>query len=547
MPRAASRCKDGCPTWGTDRGGSPIGTLARTSRVAIELPGRRLDVILIAVVAVLALGGVASALMIGPHVRVVAPSLDLVLDTVTTLVTVAVAALGWVRYREHGKSAGLFQAAAFIVLALANGSCVVLALTGLDARTGLTLAAPGQASLYVFTLTRLLAAGLLVAGSLEALRHHHPRRALPVLAGATIATGLVLALLAAPAGWLPALASTAPVNSAAGAAPATVPIPSLTLLGAVASSLVAGLYLWAAALSRRLYRRDGSIGDAYLAVGLVVASFAQVANAAFPGEYTGVVTSGDLLRLGFDGILLLGIQAELHATLGQLAAANADLARLRIVEVDRAALAERARLSRELHDGLAQNLWLAKLKTGRLAALPGLGLEATALTDELGQAIDAGLSEAREAVAALRMVDEPVGTLRGLLSRSADDFADRFAIRVEFECVSDLPPLPPRAQAEALRIAQEALSNVRRHADATFVRVRAAVEEGRLVVAVGDNGRGFDPDAVGQNAFGLASMRERAALIGGELRIESRPQDGTRVSLLVPLVVAAAPVGVVAP
>ena len=433
------------------------------------------------------------------------------------------------------------------MLALANASSLLLELTGLDASTGATLAAPGQGPLYVFTLTRLLAAGLLVAGSLEALRHHRPRRALPVLAGAAIATGLVLALFAVPAGSLPALGSPGIAGGPAGTASGGVPGPSLTLLGATAAALVAGLYLWAAALSRRLYRRDRSIGDGYLAVGLVVASFAQVANAAFPGQYTGVITSGDLLRLGFDLILLLGIQAELHATLGQLSAANTVLARLRIVEVQQAALAERARLSRELHDGLAQNLWLAKLKAGRLAALPALGLEATALTDELGQAIDAGLAEAREAVAALRLVDEPVGTLRGLLSRSADDFADRFGMRVEFECASDLPALPPRAQAEALRIAQEALSNVRRHADATFVRVRAAVEEGRLVVAVGDNGRGFDPDAVDRNAFGLASMRERAALIGGELRIESAPQDGTKVSLLVPLARAAAPVRLIAP
>jgi signal transduction histidine kinase len=527
--------------------GSPIRTLARTRRIVAGLPGGRLDAILIAVVAALALGGAASVLMIGPWVRVVAPSLDLVLDTVTTLVTLAVAALGWIRYREREEPAALFQAAAFVVLALSNGTRVVLEVSGLDAQTGSTLAAPGQAPLYVFTLTRLLASGLLVVGSLEALRRRHPRRAVPVLAGAALATGLVLAFFAVPAGSLPALGSTAVAVEPAGTASGGVPGPSLTLLGAIAAALVAGLYLWASALSRRLYRRDGSIGDAYLAVGLVVASFAQVANAAFPGEYTGVVTSGDLLRLGFDLILLLGIQAELHATLGQQAVANAVLARLRIVEVQQAALAERARLSRELHDGLAQNLWLAKLKAGRLAALPDLGLEATALTDELGQAIDAGLAEAREAVTALRLADEPVGTLRGLLLRSADDFADRFGMRVEFECVADLPALPPRAQAEALRIAQEALSNVQRHADATFVRVRAAVEEGRLVVAVGDNGRGFNPDAVGQNTFGLASMRERAALIGGELRIESAPQDGTRVSLLVPLALAAAPVRVIAP
>ncbi len=70
------------------------------------------------------------------------------------------------------------------------------------------------------------------------------------------------------------------------------------------------------------------------------------------------------------------------------------------------------------------------------------------------------------------------------------------------------------------------------------MRVRAGVEAGRLVVVVGDNGCGFDPESVGRTAFGLASMRERASLIGGELHIDSRPRDGTRVSLLVPLVLA---------
>ena len=134
-----------------------------------------------------------------------------------------------------------------------------------------------------------------------------------------------------------------------------------------------------------------------------------------------------------------------------------------------------------------------------------------------------------------------------MLAHSVDDFADRFGLRVEFECEEDLPPLSPRAQAEALRIAQEALTNVRRHADASLVRVRAAVEDGRLVLVVGDNGCGFDPATVGETAYGLASMRERAALIGGELRIDSAPQDGTRVSLLVPLQLATAPAMTIAP
>ena len=226
---------------------------------------------------------------------------------------------------------------------------------------------------------------------------------------------------------------------------------------------------------------------------------------------------------------------------------NVDLARLRVADVQRAGLEERARLSRELHDGLAQDLWLAKLTTGRLAGLADLGTEARALAGELGQTIDAGIAEAQQAIAAMREPTEPTGSsFSELMSRCVYEFGDRFGLRVEFACEQDLPQLTARAQAEALRIAQEALNNVRRHADATVVRVRAGVESGRLVVVVGDNGRGFNPNTVGRTAFGLASMRERAALIGGELRIDSRPQDGTRVSLLVPLALAAVPIALAA-
>jgi signal transduction histidine kinase len=316
-------------------------------------------------------------------------------------------------------------------------------------------------------------------------------------------------------------------------------VPSATPLGVVVEVVGAALFLWAAGISRSLYRRDGSIGDAYLTVGLVFAAFAQVEVAFHPGAYTGLVTIGDVMRLAFDVILLLGIQAEAAAAMSGLRRANDDLARLQVVELERAALQERARLARELHDGLAQDLWLAKLATGRLAALPDLGLAARALAEELSGTIDDGLAEARQAVAALRLSAGSPGTLCEMLASSVDDFADRFGLQVEFDCQGDLPPMSARAQAESLRITQEALTNVRRHADATVVRVRAALEEGRLVVVIGDNGRGFDPDAVGGSGFGVASMRERAALIGGELHIDSRPQDGTRVRLIVPFATVA--------
>jgi signal transduction histidine kinase len=208
-----------------------------------------------------------------------------------------------------------------------------------------------------------------------------------------------------------------------------------------------------------------------------------------------------------------------------------------LIERERALAAaqERERVARELHDGLAQDLWLAKLKTARLAALPGLRPEARALSSEVGAAVDAGLVEARQAVAAMRISSDRNGTLQELLARSLDDFEDQFGLRVAFECDSALPVLSPHAEAEALRIVQEALTNVRRHADATVVRVDACAQDGRVVLSVADNGRGFDTAGVGNGAYGLASMRERASLIGGELEIESAPRKGTRVRLCVPL------------
>ena len=82
-----------------------------------------------------------------------------------------------------------------------------------------------------------------------------------------------------------------------------------------------------------------------------------------------------------------------------------------------------------------------------------------------------------------------------------------------------------------LRIVQEALNNVRRHADATLVRVRTEQTGAISRISVTDNGRGFDLTAVPPGSYGLRGMRERADLVGASLDIWSRPQDGTRVSI----------------
>jgi signal transduction histidine kinase len=125
------------------------------------------------------------------------------------------------------------------------------------------------------------------------------------------------------------------------------------------------------------------------------------------------------------------------------------------------------------------------------------------------------------------------GPLLDLLGRQVEDFSDRFALRAELEHEGPEPDITPRARAEVVRIVQEALTNVRKHADATVVRV--SVDSGDdLRITISDNGRGFRPEAV-SGGFGLDSMRQRAALIGATLAINSMPQDGSRVELVLPL------------
>ena len=254
-------------------------------------------------------------------------------------------------------------------------------------------------------------------------------------------------------------------------------------------------------------------------------------SAIHPGSYSGLVTIGDLLRLAFYGLLLVGVVAEHRADLADLRAATMEVRRLAASEFAAAALEERARLAREIHDGLAQDLWYAKLKHSRLAQVGGFGTEAQQLSDEVEGAIDDALAEARHAVAAMRQGSE-TGPLLDMLSRHVDDFADRFALRAELTTDGRVPEIGPRAQAELLRIVQEAMTNVRKHADATVVRVDVATN-GELRLTVTDNGRGFRTDNV-SSGFGLESMRQRAAVIGAVLTVTSELQNGTRVELSMP-------------
>jgi signal transduction histidine kinase len=495
----------------------------------------RLDAILAAVILVLAVLSAAVVflpMLGGQHVEA---GLDLVLDTFATVVALGVAIVAWVRYREIGAPVALFQASAFLVLAIASGASLLFIVGRLDvAISDFGLNMPREAQPQITTAGHLIAATLLVFGAAVSLRGIRVRHHWLILLGPAVALLAIIQYASTWSPYVPPLSSVF-ILSNLPTWPSFQPVPpSPTSLGVCLHLVGGGLFVLAAELTRRHHRRTGAMGDGFLAVGLVFAAFGEFHTAFYPSTYGGLVSSGDILTVAFAVVLLIGIEAEGRATRAELGRANETLGRLKDADVRRAALEERTRLSRELHDGLAQDLWLAKLKVGRLSA-SDLGPEARAVCDDLTGAIDAGLADARQAVMALRLGSEPAVSLRELMAHYVDDFAERFGLRVEFECESELPRLAPRAEAELLRIIQESLSNAIRHADATVVRVRACVVESHLELVVGDNGCGFEPSQVRKDRFGLASMQERALIIGGELTIDSRPQDGTRIRVTVPL------------
>ncbi|HSR94940.1 MAG TPA: GAF domain-containing sensor histidine kinase [Solirubrobacterales bacterium] len=194
---------------------------------------------------------------------------------------------------------------------------------------------------------------------------------------------------------------------------------------------------------------------------------------------------------------------------------------------------ERARWARELHDSVLQGLGSRRVAlSSALKRGDGPSLEAavTQALEEMGHDID----ELRGLITELRPA-----TLDQLGLRAAlEDLAERFEHSAEVAVSADLSiggeRIDPELETAVYRLVQESLTNVAKHAAAETVTLQVTAGEGRLGVLISDDGRGFDP-AADRNGFGLAGMRERVELAGGELQIESKPGGGTRVMASVPL------------
>ena len=249
----------------------------------------------------------------------------------------------------------------------------------------------------------------------------------------------------------------------------------------------------------------------------------------FGGTPLGIINVG-----GPEWRELTSEELDLLSTIADQVGLAIERARLADERAGLARAEERARIAREIHDTLAQDLTAIALHLE--GALPHLERDPARARERLGRALAltrTGLEEARRAVLDLRTAPPGGRPLAEALAALGRGFTSESGIRVHVGAKVEAA-IPLRAEAELYQIAREALHNIRKHAGAHEVAVRLTADAETIRLSIRDDGRGFDPQERRAGCHGLIGMRERAQRCGGRLRVTSRPGKGTTIGVAIP-------------
>ena len=416
------------------------------------------------------------------------PEGRLVLDTAVVLAASIVAILAGVRFSVEGRVLDLLLAAGFFVAGIGTLAFSVLPVLG-----GSDQDAPEA---WAAIAARMLAATLIALAPLVPAPRIVARKRV-LLIGLVVLIGALIAV------WLPLRgfgARLALLDSSGDGVRAV----ELT----VATSFLALLALLAVLGFGIRYRARGEDLDSWLALAATLTLFAELHYVLTPRLSSDYISQGDFLRLLAYGLLLVGVWRAIS-----------------FAEFGRAVAEERARVAREIHDGLAQYLFAVSTHASMLEA--GAPLEQT--LPKLKEAAAAAQQEARFAVLALSSASG-TAPFDAALRRYVEFLTADGVLEVDVE-IDPRILLAPDEQIEVFRIVQEGLANVRKHAGAQRAEVWIGQRLGRRIVTVSDDGVGFDgaEAAAGQ---GLKNMRLRAKTIDGGFNLSSLPGRGTALEVV---------------
>jgi signal transduction histidine kinase len=417
-----------------------------------------------------------------------APGLLLVLETTMALAGLLVAVLAANRFSVDGLRTDLLLGAGFLVLSLSTGAFAIVPVLG-----GRSL---HPSENWAATLGGILGTALVATAPFVGGRTRSRERALwDAFSAATIALLAAWILLRAHGSELPAL-----TRGPGGAEP-----PGLaSVLSVLALLDLLALVGW----GRRLARTGDDLAQ-WLALGFTLQLFAALHLVFAPPRGTTYVAEGEFLRLLAFALMLVGAWRAMRAA-----------------ELGRAVAEERARVAREIHDGLAQYLFALSTHAQMLKA----GAPVEEVAPQLTQAAALAQQEARFAILALSSASG-TAPFDSALRRYVEFLTADGELEVDLE-VDPAIRLAPDEQIEIFRIVQEGLGNVRRHANATRAEVVIGQRpSGERFVGIEDDGEGFPPDlaAAGQ---GLRNMRDRASSIEGGFSVRSTPGRGTALEIV---------------
>ncbi len=412
------------------------------------------------------------------------PQLRLVLDTAVTLAAAIVAVLAGIRFTVEGRRLDFLLCGGFFLVACSTMAFAIAPVFG-----GGTI---GKPEAWAGVVGKLLAACLIAAAPFTRGR---------IVARTGALRWLILALLCL------VLAIWLLMRSLSPSIPELYHGTDQPLLLIVALALQALFSLVALVGFGVRYRNYGDDLYRWLGLAATLSLFAELHYVFTPAFSSAFVSQGDFLRLTAYGVLLTGVWRA-----------------IRFAEFGRAVAEERARVAREIHDGLAQYLFTISTHASLLEA--GKGTEGT--VKQIKAAAAMAQQEARFAILALSSASGNA-PFDAALRRYVDVLTADGELDVELEVDSGLS-LAPDEQIEVFRIVQEGLANVRKHSGAGRAWVSIGQRGTERMVVVLDDGAGFDDvaDPAGQ---GLKNLRERAAAIGGVFALRSTPGHGTALEV----------------